>query len=65
MSTDDDFKPEAVLREERGSPNIRLFDEIEEKKLMRKIDWRMLPVLGALYSISFIDRGNVGYFAER
>lgn len=35
------------------------FDVQNEKKLMRKIDWRLLPILGALYSIALIDRVNV------
>jgi hypothetical protein len=30
-------------------------DGIEEKKLLRKIDWRLLPILGALYSISLVS----------
>ena len=37
------------------------FDEVEEKKLIRKIDWRLLPILGALYSIALIDRTNVSH----
>lgn len=31
-----------------------------EKKLIRKVDFRLLPILGALYAISQIDRVNVG-----
>ena len=30
-----------------------------EKKLVRKVDKRLLPILGALYSIALIDRVNV------
>jgi MFS family permease len=30
-----------------------------EKKLIRKIDWHLLPILGVLYSVSLIDRTNV------
>jgi len=30
-----------------------------EKELIRKIDRRLLPILGALYAISLIDRVNV------
>lgn len=37
------------------------FDAHEEKKLMRKIDIRLLPILGALYSIALIDRVNVSH----
>lgn len=60
MSSSDDSKLEALQMEEHGSTTMETFDEIEEKKLIRKIDWRLLPILGALYSISFIDRGNIG-----
>ncbi|KEF56660.1 uncharacterized protein A1O9_06849 [Exophiala aquamarina CBS 119918] len=35
------------------------FDVSNEKKLMRKVDWRLLPILGALYSIALIDRVNI------
>jgi hypothetical protein len=35
------------------------YDPKEEKKLIRKIDGRLLPILGALYSIALIDRVNV------
>lgn len=35
------------------------FDAISEKALIRKIDRRLLPILGALYSIALIDRVNV------
>lgn len=30
-----------------------------EKKLIRRVDLRMLPILGALYAISLVDRVNV------
>ncbi|BEI85736.1 hypothetical protein CcaverHIS002_0600230 [Cutaneotrichosporon cavernicola] len=29
-------------------------------RINRKIDWRLLPILGAMYTISQIDRGNLG-----
>ncbi|KAK2797122.1 hypothetical protein FQN50_009313 [Emmonsiellopsis sp. PD_5] len=32
---------------------------INEKALIRKIDWRLLPILGALYAIALIDRVNI------
>jgi hypothetical protein len=31
-----------------------------EKQIIRRIDWRLLPILGALYAIALIDRINVG-----
>ncbi|KAJ9475658.1 putative High-affinity nicotinic acid transporter (putative) [Pseudozyma hubeiensis] len=35
------------------------FDEAEVKRVRRKVDWRLLPILGALYSIALIDRTNL------
>ncbi|KAK3719459.1 hypothetical protein LTR37_004317 [Vermiconidia calcicola] len=35
------------------------WDHAAEKKLVRKIDGRLLPILGALYSIALIDRVNI------
>jgi hypothetical protein len=35
------------------------YDSHTEKKLIRRVDWRLLPILGALYSIALIDRVNV------
>ncbi|PGH36883.1 hypothetical protein GX50_00341 [[Emmonsia] crescens] len=32
---------------------------VNEKALIRKIDWRLLPILGALYAIALIDRINI------
>ncbi|KAL7276237.1 hypothetical protein RUND412_000773 [Rhizina undulata] len=30
-----------------------------EKTLIHKVDWRLLPIMGALYSVALIDRGNI------
>jgi hypothetical protein len=34
----------------------------EEKRLVRKLDWRILPCTWVLYLLGFLDRANVGYF---
>ncbi len=36
-----------------------------EKILIRKIDMRLLPILGALYAISLVDRVNVRWLLKR
>ncbi|EXJ87212.1 hypothetical protein A1O3_04171 [Capronia epimyces CBS 606.96] len=36
------------------------YDDKETIKLMRRVDWRVLPMLTFLYLISFLDRGNIG-----
>lgn len=34
-------------------------DPKEVSRIVRKIDWRLLPILGAMYTISQIDRSNL------
>lgn len=36
------------------------FDEQRTKKLLRKIDWMLIPFLSFLYLLSFLDRSNIG-----
>ena len=35
-------------------------DPKAEKRLVRKLDWRLIPWLCLLYLISFLDRTNIG-----
>ncbi|KAF2685980.1 MFS general substrate transporter [Lentithecium fluviatile CBS 122367] len=67
MTSDiEDTKASEVRREKYDQPatdsdsyDAEAYGDIEEKKLIRKIDWRLLPILGALYSIALIDRTNI------
>ncbi|KAL3443594.1 major facilitator superfamily domain-containing protein [Aspergillus insuetus] len=36
------------------------YSDNEKKKAFRKLDWNLIPLLGVLYMLSYIDRGNVG-----
>ncbi|KAG4422013.1 hypothetical protein IFR04_004872 [Cadophora malorum] len=36
------------------------FSHVDEKKVLRKMDIRLLPMLALLYLLSFLDRGNIG-----
>lgn len=36
------------------------FSDIDEKKLLRKLDLRLIPLFTVLYLLSFLDRGNIG-----
>lgn len=38
----------------------RVFTAEEERKLYRKVDMRIMPILALLYLLSFMDRGNIG-----
>lgn len=33
---------------------------IDERKLIRRIDWHVVPWLAVLYLLNFLDRGNIG-----
>ncbi|KAG8772110.1 hypothetical protein FRC12_003246 [Ceratobasidium sp. 428] len=39
---------------------VNSFTDEEERKLIRKLDWRILPVVIVLYLANFSDRTNVG-----
>lgn len=40
--------------------NAMAWDEAATKRLIRKIDWRLIPFLALLYLLSFLDRTNIG-----
>ena len=55
--------PEEVLVEEDGSTSAASsggYSEKMTKRLVRKIDLHILPVLVVLYLLSFLDRTNIG-----
>ncbi|KAK8866195.1 hypothetical protein IAR55_001346 [Kwoniella newhampshirensis] len=69
MSLFQDDKPGETFRREYVTDNdsrgdqdtpIGHGEEINEKKLIRKIDWHIVPVLSVLYLLSFLDRTNIG-----
>ncbi|KDQ62291.1 hypothetical protein JAAARDRAFT_454866 [Jaapia argillacea MUCL 33604] len=39
---------------------IEDFDTPEDRRLLRKVDARLLPILTLLYLLSFLDRSNIG-----
>jgi hypothetical protein len=43
-----------------GPASSSEFDNIDGKAVIRKIDWRLLPLLTALYTMTFLDRVNIG-----
>ncbi|KAJ3514424.1 hypothetical protein NLJ89_g2392 [Agrocybe chaxingu] len=53
-SEDIDFGGESTLP---PPPNLT---EEEERKLWRKVDRRLMPILALMYLLSFLDRGNIG-----
>lgn len=57
----DDQKDRQVQHGSSSSENEELggVNDINEKALLRKIDFRLLPAVGILYLLSFLDRSNV------
>ncbi|CAG7985548.1 unnamed protein product [Penicillium olsonii] len=51
---------EKDVRTEVDSNETTDFKGINEKALLRKLDYRLLPPLTILYLLSFLDRSNVG-----
>jgi len=37
-----------------------IVDPVIEKRVLRKLDWGVVPVLWFLFLVSFVDRGNIG-----
>lgn len=35
-------------------------DPVEAKRVLRKVDWRIIPLLQFLYMLTFLDRVNIG-----
>lgn len=55
-----DAADNAVLGSSPGVGMPAEFAHLDEKKILRKMDVRLIPVLALLYLLSFLDRGNIG-----
>lgn len=56
----DDEASSDIQTSTADAPVAQNFDNIDEKKLMRKIDFRLVPWLSILYLLSFLDRSAIG-----
>ena len=63
MSREGFKDPEAVevqeIKDNVYRPEVDT-SSVDEKKLMRRIDWHVVPWLAVLYLLNFLDRGNIG-----
>ena len=47
---------------ENGATEVAIdYTPEETRRILRKIDYRLVPLLGVLYLLAFIDRGNSRY----
>lgn len=60
MSKDDKEDLERMETESHAENTVEhTIDAKFEKRVLRKIDFRLLPILGCLYTIALVDRSNV------
>lgn len=63
QSSKDHHDPETVsVHSEHGNvfrPEVDT-SGIDERRVLRKIDWHVVPWLAVLYLLSFLDRGSIG-----
>lgn len=57
----DDIKAAAEMIEAQETATRWEDGTLEEKKLVRKLDWRILPCTWVLYLLGYLDRANIGY----
>jgi len=43
-----------------GAREVLEFSPTERARLLRKLDWHLLPLVSLLYLLSFLDRANIG-----
>ena len=62
-----DVENREALSEDSGEKDATVFHNpyvgvsgVDEAKLVRKIDWRLIPWLSFLYLLSFLDRASIG-----
>lgn len=56
----EDSSDMSPFKDSSSEENAVEWDDAATKKLIRKIDWRLIPFLALLYLLSFLDRTNIG-----
>lgn len=64
MSTSEPRGPQDIEKKDEGHTTVYNahvdVSGVDEARLVRKIDWRLLPWLSLLYLLSFLDRTSIG-----
>lgn len=57
-----DVEKQDVSHSEQGGDALqRHVDAATEKRLVRKLDMRLVPLVMVLYLLAYLDRSNIGY----
>lgn len=64
-SVDDSGNSDSDEKQQVVAEDINVLDKlgaesIDEKRLMRRVDWALIPWLSFLYLLSFLDRSSIG-----
>lgn len=61
-TSEKDLKADAQFAKDSPASEMSgpVYDEKATQRLLRKIDWYLLPFLAFLYLLSFLDRSNIG-----
>jgi MFS transporter, ACS family, tartrate transporter len=51
------------VRTERGRVGTAPAEAVAERLVLRKVAWRLIPFMGLLYLLAFLDRVNIGMAA--
>jgi len=57
----DELSGEELATVDKGYTDVDLhMSPEEERRILKKIDYRLVPILSLLYLVAFIDRSNIG-----
>lgn len=59
MKTHKEWEVSDDIKESTSENDLHI-DRAEEKRLVRKLDLRLFPILMLLYVMAFLDRVNIG-----
>jgi len=54
-----ELKQSTTWSEDRGRNDIAVLDKSAEKRLLRKLDLQIIPILWLIFMLAFLDRTNV------
>jgi hypothetical protein len=62
VELDSGFLSVSLANSNEGSNHKQVIyiDKLNEKKLVRRLDWRIMPLFCIFYFADFLDRANIG-----
>jgi hypothetical protein len=56
----EDDKGKELEKAQSGLSRVAIFPKSLERRVRRKLDWNIVPLILALYTLSVLDRSNIG-----